>query len=223
MKGETSMCFPNPIALALVLLLAVAPVGAEASFDGDLSAVMKEWAHIKYELPEAGQEAAYEALASRATALARRHPDRAEPKIWEAIVRGSLAGSMGGVRALFSALPEAKKARDLLLEAEAIDPQALDGSVYTSLGSLYYQVPGSPIGFGDPQRALVYLERATSISPDGIDANFFMGDYCLPPGDEPPARRSPARALAARARPPGPLADAGRRRSIRVALEALAN
>ena len=35
----------------------------------------------------------------------------------------------------------------------AIDPKALDGSAYASLGSLFYQVPGWPIGFGDDKKA----------------------------------------------------------------------
>ncbi len=39
-----------------------------------------------------------------------------------------------------------KEARASLEAALKIAPEALDGSAYTSLGSLYYQVPGWPLG-----------------------------------------------------------------------------
>jgi tetratricopeptide (TPR) repeat protein len=217
MKGDTAMRRFAFLPFTVLLLLAGTSAAADDLEDG-LAAVMSEWAHVKYELPEDDQEAGYEALAARAAALTRRHPDRAEPKVWEAIVRASLAGSMGGLRSLYAALPQATQARELLLEAEAIDPEVLSGSVYTSLGSLYYQVPGSPIGFGDPAKALVYLERATAASPEGIDANFFMGDYWRVQGDADKARHYLERALAAPDRPDRPVADAGRRSEIRAAL-----
>jgi hypothetical protein len=60
----------------------------------------------------------------------------------------------------------------------AIDPRALQGSAYTSLGSLYYQVPGWPIGFGDDKRAEAMLLKALEINPDGIDPNYFYGITC---------------------------------------------
>ena len=63
--------------------------------------------------------------------------------------------------------------KNLLLQAEKIDSNALNGSIYTSLGSLYYKVPGWPIGFGDNSKALIYLKKALQINPNGIDANYF--------------------------------------------------
>jgi hypothetical protein len=58
-------------------------------------------------------------------------------------------GAKGGLRGL----AKAKDARRLPERAEA-NPAALgDGSVYASLGSLYAQVPGFPVGFGDAAKA----------------------------------------------------------------------
>ena len=57
------------------------------------------------------------------------------------------------------------------IHALAIDPKALAGSAYTSLGSLYYQVPGWPIGFGDDKKAREMLEAAgyeVTDQPDGV-------------------------------------------------------
>ena len=210
--------------IGLVLLGLFAALSAEASensFDAELKTVMARWAEIKYEQPESRQEDAFEVLVRDATALRERYPKRAEPKVWEAIVRARFAGSMGVFRSLYAALPEVKKARDLLLAAEKIDPQVLDGSIYTSLGSLYYMVPGSPLGFGDSDQALRYLEKAAEMNPDGIDPNFFLGDYWREQGEKENAVRFFTKALAAPDRPARELADAGRREEIRTALHEL--
>ena len=211
------------LTLLLSMWIALASGAAIASVptDPELAEIMSEWAKINYETPSKQQADRYEALAERAAVLVMRDPDRPEPKIWEAIVRASFAGSMTGFSSLFNALPQVTKARELLLEAEKLDPMALEGSIYTTLGSLYYQVPGSPIGFGDDDQALIYLTRAIEISPDGIDANYFMGDYWLERGDYGKARHYLEIAQKAPARPTRPLADKGRRDEIRVALQAI--
>nr|WP_305906392.1 hypothetical protein [Methylomarinum sp. Ch1-1]MDP4519073.1 hypothetical protein [Methylomarinum sp. Ch1-1] len=79
----------------------------------------------------------------------------------------------------FSALESLDKAKSLLEKAIEIDPQALEGSAYVTLGSLYYMVPGWPVSFGDKQAAEKMLKKALEINPDGIDSNYFYGDYLL--------------------------------------------
>jgi hypothetical protein len=54
----------------------------------------------------------------------------------------------------------AYEARDVLLEAEKIDPAALEAGAPTRLGVLYYRVPSLPIAFGDTNLARKYLEEA---------------------------------------------------------------
>ena len=56
------------------------------------------------------------------------------------------AGAKGGL----SALNLVKQAKGLYESALKLQPDALDGSAYNSLGVLYYKVPGWPVGFGDP-------------------------------------------------------------------------
>jgi Tfp pilus assembly protein PilF len=46
-------------------------------------------------------------------------------------------------------------------------------------GALYYQVPGWPIGFGDKDKANELLKKALALNPDGIDPNYFYGDFLL--------------------------------------------
>ncbi|MFN2166171.1 MAG: hypothetical protein ACK2U9_07890, partial [Anaerolineae bacterium] len=106
--------------------------------------VQTHWAQVMYETPQKAKDGAFAKLDGEAKALADRYPERAEPLIWEAISLSSHAGVAGGL----TGLGMAKQARDLLLQAERIDPRALDGSAYTSLGALYARVPGWPIGFG---------------------------------------------------------------------------
>jgi Tfp pilus assembly protein PilF len=117
-----------------------------------------------------------------------------------------------------SALGKVKKAKGLFETALRIDPTALDGSAYTSLGSLYYQVPGWPIGFGDNDKAEKNLKQALSLNPNGIDSNFFYGDFLLQDGRYDEAKAYLERALQAPARPGRELADAGRRQEIKAAL-----
>ena len=93
-------------------------------------------------------------------------------------------------------------------------PKALDGSAYTSLGSLYYQVPGWPIGFGDDKKARELIATALTLNPDGIDPNYFLGDFLYRQRDYDGARKALERALKAPPRPDRPLGDEGRRREI---------
>jgi len=138
-----------------------------------------QWAKANYQIADSRKEAAFKALVEKAAALTAANPDRAEPKIWEAIIRAGYAGSMGGISSMFSAMPQMKQGRDLLLAAEKINPTAMNGAVYTTLGSFYYMVPGGFIGFGDKDKALKYLNKALEIAPDDMDANYFTGDFWM--------------------------------------------
>ncbi len=139
--------------------------------------LQRQWAIVNYQTGDADKQAAFEQLVVQAEKLTTDNPLRAEPKVWEAIIRAGLAGAMGGLSSLFNAMPQMEQGRDLLLAAEGIDPTVLNGSVYTTLGSFYYMVPGGLMGYGDDDKAQAYLEKALQIAPDDMDANYFMGDY----------------------------------------------
>jgi len=147
--------------------------------DDAILSLQHEWAQANYKTPDAQKEARFKALVDKAAALTAKYPNRAEPKIWEAIIRAGYAGAMGGVSSMFNAMPQMKQGRDLLLAAEKIDANAMHGSVYTTLGSFYYMVPGGFIGFGDDDKALAYLKKAIAAAPNDMDANYFMGDYWM--------------------------------------------
>jgi tetratricopeptide (TPR) repeat protein len=197
------------IAVLALAALAASPL-ARGGVDDDVRRLQREWEEIKYRKPAAEQEKAYETLAQSARAVRTRYADRAEPEVWYGIIVASYAGAKGGL----GALSLAKEAKQALEHALAIDPKALAGSAYTSLGSLYYQVPGWPIGFGDDKKARELLEAALVVNPDGIDPNFFYGDFLYRKGDYAGARKALDRALQAPPRPDRPLADQGRRKEI---------
>ena len=198
------------LALVAAAALAATPaLAADPAFDARIDGLARTWAHVNYEVRDKSAQATEAAkLAAEADAMARQYPNRAEPLVWEAISTATEAGAKGGM----GGLALAKSARGMLERAEKINPAALgDGSVYTSLGSLYAQVPGFPIGFGDAGKARAYLTRALAANPSGVDSNFFYGDFLIRQGDYAGAEVALQRALNASARPGREVADRGRK------------
>ncbi len=179
--------------------------------------IQKKWAEIKYEVATKDQAELFKALALDARKVSETHPGSAEPLIWEGIVISSEAG----VRSGLSALSLAKNARDKLLQSIKINDQALNGSAYTSLATLYAKVPGWPIGFGDNDQAESYFIKSISINPNGIDPNYFYGEYLIDHGRHQEARKHLEIALKAPARVGRELADDGRRKEVRMLLDKL--
>jgi tetratricopeptide (TPR) repeat protein len=203
--------------LALFASLNAASFAAQPTLDDAIADIGHRWAKVSYQTPEAGREAAFAPLIAHAQQVSQAYPGKAEPLIWQAIVLASAAKAEGGL----GALSKVKEARDLLLAAEKINPAALNGSVYNSLGSLYAKVPGWPIGFGDKKKAKAYLEKALALNPNGIDPNYFYADLLTDQGEYALAAEHLKRALAAPARPGREDADAGRRQEAMRALETL--
>jgi len=198
-------------AAVAVLSLSSTWLAHAAGVDDAVQELQQGWESIRYQAPAGEREKRFEALAQRAHSLSQAHPGKAEVLIWEGIVVSSLAGEKGGL----GALPLVKQAKALYEQAIQIDGQALDGSAYNSLGVLYYKVPGWPIGFGDKKQARELLQKALAINPQGIDPNFFYGEFLLETDAATSAVPYLEKALQAPARPGRPLADQGRREEAR--------
>lgn len=82
-------------------------------------------------------------------------------------------------------------------------------------------MPGWPLGFGDDEHAEELFRRALAIKPDGIDPNFFYGEYLIDQGRVSEGRKYLLKALQAPPRPGRELADQGRREEIRALLSAI--
>lgn len=202
----------RPLVLFCLSLPALAH--AEGIMD-EVAPLQQEWATIRYQTPEAQRARAFEALEARAAELVSRHPDAAEPLIWDGIILSTWAGAKGGL----GALSLVKQARARFEQALELDPNALEGSAYTSLGSLYYQVPGWPVGFGDDDKAETLLKQALAIAPDGIDANYFYGDFLYQQERYAEAVKVLEHAAQAPPRPGRETADAGRQSEIATLLQ----
>jgi tetratricopeptide (TPR) repeat protein len=199
------------LAMALPLAAWAAPV------DDAVAELQRDWEVIRYQTPAAEREKRFEALAAKAHQTSLTYAGRAEPLVWEGIITSSLAGEKGGL----GALGLVKQAKANYEQAIQTDPKALDGSAYNSLGVLYYKVPGWPLGFGDKAKAADLLLKALAINPQGIDPNFFYGEYLVETNHADQAVAYLERALAAPPRPGRTVADTGRRDEARALLAKL--
>lgn len=207
-------------ALAVFTLALAQPASAaeDPALDGAVRHLQLEWERIKFQIPEGPQQTdAMNALGEEADAIAARFPDRIQAQIWDGVITSERAGMAGP----FSALGLAKRARDILERADKMDPTALDAGAPTSLGVLYYRVPGFPLGFGDKSKARRLLEDATRAAPSGLDAWYFYGDFLYSQGEYAKASAAFKHALEIPAHPDRPLWDANRRLVIQELLDKL--
>ena len=202
--------------IALSLLLATTGVLADPG--DDVRYMQTRWAEVNYQLEGSAQETAFEQLVEDAGRFTSANPGEASIWIWSGIIKSSYAGARGGL----GALGLAKESKADLEQALDLDDKALDGSAYTSLGTLYFMVPGWPVGFGDDEKAEELLKAALTLNPEGIDPNYFYGTYLIEEKRYDEARSYLNRAAAAKDRPGREVADAGRRQEIADALASIA-
>lgn len=182
-----------------------------------LEKLQTDWAIANYKLVDEEQTAAFESLIEDANEAVGMSPDSAELLIWKGIIESTYAGKASGL----SALSLVKSARRSLEGALELDAMALDGSAYTSLGALYYQVPPWPIAFGSDKKARKFLTKALEINPKGIDSNYFYGAFLIEEREFEAARAALQKASQAPDRPGRGLADRGRREEIQNLLDSI--
>ncbi|HAT8549713.1 TPA: hypothetical protein I7218_00175 [Vibrio vulnificus] len=199
-------------------ILALSMLSASSFAVTPLQDVQSKWAVCQYQVEDEDQKIkCLENLIMHNTAMLQQMPDNPELTVWLAINKASLAGAQGGL----GALSLANEAKALLEKVIATAPNTLDGSAYTSLGSLYHKVPGWPLGFGDDEKAEEMLKKALEINPKGIDPNYFYGDFLAEDGRSKEAKVYLTRAKQAEPRLNRLLADKGRQLEIDAALEKL--
>lgn len=192
-----------------------AKTAAKSGLGAELQGLQEEWAHIKYQVQ--GKDAKLSAIAKlekKAAAVSAANPNNADAKIWEAIILATDAN----ITKSLSGLPKVEKAKTLLEQSLKIDGKAMDGAAHMTLGSLYYQVPGWPVGFGDDDKAEQHLKAALAINPNGMDTNYWYGAYLLDDGRASEAVTYLKKAAAAPVRAERKVADEGRLKEIQDAL-----
>lgn len=181
---------------------------APAAMNDSVVKLQKRWAEVRYQLPEKQRKDGYKDLAKQADSVVASQPANAEAHIWAGIIYSTWAGDSGP----FSAMKRVKHARKELEKALEIDPNALNGAAYTSLGALLYQIPGL-LG-GDDELAEKDLRKGLEMDPQGIDANYFYAAFLTDQKRYQEAKNYLKAAAAAPARPGRAVADAGRKHEI---------
>ena len=190
--------------------------GAQAveSADEALTYMQKQWAINNYQLQGKEQATAFEQLVAKADQFVEQYPRQASLWVWSGIIKSTYAGVKGGI----GALKYAKASKADLEKAMELNADVLSGSAYTSLGTLYFKVPGWPIAFGDEKKAEKLLKKALDINPQGIDPNYFYAEFLREQKQYQQAKEYLQRALNAKPRPGREVADEGRRNDIETAL-----
>ncbi len=200
--------------LALFLVFGSAQ-SAWAGSENALLELQNRWAIANYQLTGDDQLKAFDELLVDAAQLAEKNPDSASLWTWNGIIQSTYAGVKGGL----GALSYAENAKQSLEKSIEIDPNALHGAALTSLGTLYFKVPGWPIGFGDDDKAREFLEKGLSANPAGIDSNYFYAEFLRDQDDNAAAEKYLLAAQNAKPRPKRPVADSGRQGEISKSLE----
>jgi tetratricopeptide (TPR) repeat protein len=203
--------------IASFIVLVLSSLSCAQTVQESIKSLQGQWAVNNYQLTGKVQKEAFIELMAQADEQLLMYPQSAELYIWRGIIQSTYAGVNGGL----GALKYAKAAKADLEKALSLNAMALQGSAYTSLGTLYFNVPGWPIGFGDDGKAEELLTKALAINPEGIDPNYFYGDFLQSEKRYNEAKAYMEKALKAAPRVGRELADNGRKKEIRQALLAI--
>jgi len=162
------------LTIAVYLLLTCVYSGSISATEAEqLLSIQQKWAEANYELTDDAQINAFTKLSAHTALFVKSYPDSAKTHIWHGIVLASFAGAKGGL----AALGLAKDAKSSLEQAINLDSNALNGSAYASLATLYSKVPGWPIGFGSDKKAQENFKQALALNEKGIDNNYLYAEF----------------------------------------------
>jgi tetratricopeptide (TPR) repeat protein len=207
---------------ALSMLLVLSGSLSTASMAGDslppeVGELRAAWDEANFVLQGDTQKHAMLELVEQCAPLLEKLVENQSALTWCGIVKSSYAGHAGAL----SAMKYAKSARSDLEAALKLGEGELAGAANTSLGTLYFKVPGWPIGFGNEDKAKEFLEAGLTANPEDMDANFFMADFLNEEGELEAARSYLKLAAAAASKPGREIAYKGRQDEIAVMLESI--
>jgi len=181
--------------VASLLVALVYSTAIAADLDQELAAIIRDYDSANYDSPNDDVKAkAFEAVAKRAESLAKQFPGRAEPLVWQGQAQASQS-------AFERSLGLAKQARKTLEAAVAITPNQYAIEAYSTLGSMYANIPGFPISFGDKKKARALYEKALAINSESAGANLGYANLLFKTDDYAGAIKHATVALNAPPRP----------------------
>ena len=190
--------------LSLILSTSVFAINTE------VKNIQDRWSVINYNTNEENKEKEFAKLLNESNKVVESTNKSVESLIWRGIVKSSYANAKGGL----GALSIAEDSKNDFEEAIKLNPSALEGSAYTSLGVLYFKVPSWPIGFGDNKKAEELLLKGLELNPEGIDSNYFYAEFLYEKRKYKDSLKYIEKAKAAKPREGREVADNGRRKEI---------
>jgi Tfp pilus assembly protein PilF len=183
------------------------------------SELENNWAVIRYQTPVKQRITAFEHLLASLQKAQKQCRTTANYQIIEAMIKGSMIKQQGS---RFSSLKKIKQLKQLLEQAINNNPAAMNGLGWTLLGLLYDKSPGWPLSIGDDNKADNAYKNGLKYNPNGIDANFYYGDF-LRRNDLPrQAQRHLLKAKAAKQHAGREISHQGRLKDVQRALLKLA-
>lgn len=205
----------NKTTIVAFLLLLTSNAANANNFNSEINTIESLWAHIYYDKNESEQRSNYPKLLKKTQELEAHYPNAPELLIWQAIIIATNAA----FETPFTALESLKNSKRLLQKAIQIDPNALEGAAFVTLGTLYYLAPSWPLSFGDEEKAEKLLKKGLDINPNSIDANYFYADYLLSSDNVSKATKYFNLALTAPTRPEQQFADIQLKNEAQIALQ----
>lgn len=187
-------------AASLFALVFSAGVTAE-EVDQAIAILIRDYDVANYQVTnEDARAKAMDTLIQRADNLAKRNPALAEPLVWKGILEADQSAAQ-------RSLGQVKQARKTLEAAIAITPNQYAADAHSTLGSMYANVPGFPLAFGDKKKARAHLQRALALNATHVGANLNYANLLLKADDHAAAIKHANAALAGMPRPGREQAD----------------
>jgi hypothetical protein len=187
------------------------------SLPPEVSQLRADWDEANFVLQGDAQKQAMQDLQEQCAPLLENLVENQSALTWCGIVKSTYAGHVGAL----SAMKYAKAARSDLEAALKLGEGEMAGIANTSLGTLYFKVPGWPIGFGDDDKARGLLAAGLAANPNNLDANFFMAEFLKEEGELEAARSYLVLAADAPAIPGRESAYKGRQEEVASMLEGI--
>jgi tetratricopeptide (TPR) repeat protein len=190
MNKEKSMRRGSSLCALVLLGIGHSIAFAAQDLEREIATFIHDYDAARFDAPnDDARSKAFSALIQRASALAKQNPTRGEPLVWKGIVEAEQS-------AFERSLGQVKQARKTLEAAVAMLPNAYAADAHASLGSMYANVPGFPLGFGDKKQARLHFQKALALAPTHVSGNLNYGNLLLKDEDYAGAMKHANAALA---------------------------
>lgn len=131
------------------------------------------WAEIRYQIPEKQR---LQAFNNELTEIGKDPSDCQQSATYQ-LIQAMIKGSMAKLQNRLDALKMIRQIEAHLQSSIKTDPTIMNGMSWTLLGLLYDKSPGWPFSIGDDKAAKHAYQKGLELNPEGINTNFYYGDF----------------------------------------------